>query len=81
MPLNDYEKPNYGPGDKISRKQAWADLLHDFYRIGHATVDIGVNLVRLVGVSDRDTSQKYGRPIGIALIVAAVVGLGIGWFF
>mgnify|MGYP001039841419 FL=1 len=69
---------NYQPGQQITRKQAKEDLKEDFARIGHAYTDIYVNILRIVGVSDRDTSQDYGRAfMGVATLIGAVVQLGL----
>ena len=52
---------DYHPGQQITRKEATEDLKYSFERIGHAYTDIYVNVARIAGVSDRDTSQEVGR--------------------
>ena len=64
---------NYKSGDKISRGQALHDLKDDGLRLVHSYTDAYVNLVRIVGVSDRDKSQKLGRILAI-LSALFVVG-------
>lgn len=70
---------NYHSGMKISRSQAWHDLKEDVVRFTHTSVDVFVNLARIVGFSDRDRSQKIGRVVAV-LVALFVIGSGIaGW--
>ena len=74
---------NYGPGEKISRKQAWRDLKDDGARFTHTFVDVFVNLARIAGISERDKSQKVGRVaavlVGLLVIGAGVAGVARLW--
>ncbi len=70
---------NYLQGQKISRSEGWHDLKDDVMRFIHTFTDVFVNLARIVGISDRDKSQKVGR-VGAALVALFVIGSGIaGW--
>jgi len=63
---------DYHPGQQITRKEAKEDLKYSFERIGHAYTDIYVNLARIAGISDRDTSQEVGR---VAMFLTTFVGV------
>jgi len=76
---------NYKSGDQISRREAWEDLKEDLlvriwkFNDRHVLTDIFVNLARLAGISDRDTSQDVGRLV-MVLSLFGVLG-GIGAYF
>ncbi len=55
------KRSDYYPGRQITKEEAKEDLGYAFERIGHAYTDIFVNLARLVGIADRNNSQKVGR--------------------
>ena len=63
---------DYKSGDKIGRSQALHDLKDDGIRLVHTFTDFFVNLARIVGVSDRDKSQKVGRVLAVLAVVLAV---------
>lgn len=76
---------NYKPGDQIMPAQAWVDLKADFHREEwssrpfHVWTDIWVNLARICGISDRDTSQIVGRvfAVGIPLTVGFLIYMAL----
>lgn len=74
---------NYKPGDKVTRKQALNDLKHDvaqlvrLERVTHSFTGILVDLVRIIGVADRDDSQMIGRALAGLCVFGAVLGLGL----
>lgn len=67
----DIRVDDYVSGQRISRAEAWRDLKADFVRIQHAYTDIFVNIMRLIGVDERDQSQLIGRvwAIGVPIVL------------
>lgn len=76
---------DYISGDKISRKWAWEDIQDDFPRmweaiknvdiseVAHVYTDMHVNLWRMIGFSDRDTSQRLGRTTAVLSVLVPLV--------
>ena len=78
------KKRDYKPGDKISRQWAWEDFKDDFPRMwdalknpkmwfdrrgpAHIYTDMFVNIWRMIGISDRDLSQWFGRVSAVLSI-------------
>lgn len=79
------KRKDYKPGDKVSRRDAYLDILWDFSEGRFFARDEGrnlvvqffhtlqgqfVNLTRLAGVADRDLSQDIGKIAHILFWVA-----------
>lgn len=69
----------YKPGDQIARHEAWQDFLDNFTREEwgsrpfHVYKAIWVDVARIIGVADRDTSQYVGMVLAIAFPIAVAV--------